>query len=338
MLLSWCLRGAGCVLTRRKVVEVMLHRVGAYKLSIRSASGPVRYNPQLPQTSRGANSNKPFQDEESGIAELPTGKTPVQRRQWGRAKRAPKKHFEKWGFAGHDEGGSGRGDDAGTDSAEDFANAEINRLKLELKPKESSVQRNPQAFFQPIQSLQAEKEIPLVEVSEYSTKESSSRSISSLQPLSHPQKEKFILEEATSSVPVSKQVGLHHLMQRNRSTNSGEEAESTPAFIPGPSLFYGDGRKFEGDLPDKKNTEIELSNSLNVTLPAKKHQFKGSGIFFGDGRKYDECFSEDNSLNAVEGGMEDQNLGIIDSREADRVISQEKIAAKNYALRLLGNA
>lgn len=235
--------------------------------TIRGASGPVRYNPQ------GSGRAKPSWRETcedgtpagAGVSHsqplLPRWKqrAPKTDKEWGLRKKEEKKQY--WDV---------QEDGMGTD-----ASAELQRLKVEMKLRDSSTQAAPSA----------------------------------------PSKRKTVLPIAA--------VEEREEDEEDDDEVDGEEEEVPAIAVRHPTfgnsgVFYGDGRKFEGLTPSSSSLE-----------PAKKNSLQGSGLFYGDGRKFQGL-----KTDIVEDSAEDMLFEV----EEDKTIANEKLAARNYSLRLLGMA
>lgn len=199
-----------------RVCGALLGRVGGVRIfstsTIRGASGPTRYNPLAPGSAKPT--RRETREEDARVSHsrsLPRWKrAPKTDKEWGLRKKEEQKRY--W-----DEQ-----DDVGSNTAVD-ASAEMERLKTEMKFRDSSTQ------------------------------------ISQAPPPPSHKREKIRPVEATVSaiaklerIPdVTKHSGLFYGDGRKfeGSSNSNRELPSREKKN-GSGLFYGDGRKFEGLLPD----------------------------------------------------------------------------------------
>ncbi|KAG0607734.1 hypothetical protein M758_8G050700 [Ceratodon purpureus] len=220
----------------------VIGRVGGVRSfsTIRGGSGPVRYNPQGPE---GAKPARRESREEAGVLHS----RPLQR--WKRGVKAD----EDWGLRKSlEERRYWDGlEDVGREGAEEeqsFASAEMQRLKAEMKVRDSS----------PAPILRRRERIhPVAEEVQVGRKHETQFSTS-------PTKLKRVRDEAAAAPADSERTlvakeqsfgeGLFYgdgrkfegLKSESSNWNRGPQALKRQ----GSGLFYGDGRKFEGALPN----------------------------------------------------------------------------------------
>lgn len=282
--------------------SAVLGRVGGVRIcsTIRGGSGPIRYNPQVPGAA------KPSRRESSDDAAVSHSR-PLQR--W---RRAPKTD-EDWGLRKSQEQRRywERQEEVGREGADDgqsLASAEIQRLKAEMKLRDSSMKSSApiprRERVRPVAEEEEEEQVLSAGIS-------SSRS-------------KYDKQDRTSASSPSK------LLRAREGASAPGGTEKNQSF--GEGLFYGDGRKFE-----EVTSELSDSNRGRQALE-KKNPRQGPELFYGDGRKFE------NVLPSATGLFEKPFTAPVDKlfetadTEEDKTIAKEKQAAKNYVLRLLAMA
>jgi len=252
-----------------RVCGAILGRVGGVTRSfststVRGASGPIRYNPQVPGSAKPTLRDT-SEDAAAGVSHsrplLPRWKqrAPKTDKEWGLRKKEEQERY--W-----DEQDDGVGRDA---------SAEMQRLKAEMELRDSSTQSSQSP---PSSSQKREKILPVV----------------------------VVVEEEEEEVAVLALADLERIPAVAKHPTFGNSG-----------LFYGDGRKLEG-----------LNSAPSNSNPSKKNPLPGSGLFYGDGRQFEGLPTVD-----FEDSAEDT---LFEAEE--KTNAKEKLAARNYALRLLGMA
>ena len=283
----------------------VLGRVGGLRTfsTVRGASGPIRYNPQAPGAAKPSRRES---REDAGVSHSRPlqrwKRTPKTDEEWGLRETQEQKRF----WDSQDEvGRAGAGED------QSFASGEMQRLKTEMKLRDSATKSSPPSSrgLEKIH-LVADEHVLGAEIS---SSKGDNRDASSP---SNPTKLVRAREEEAPSSADSKLT----LVVKKQSFGGG--------------IFYGDGRKFE-DL----NPESSSWDRGSQTAP-KKNSLQGSGLFYGDGRKFEGVPPMIHATDLFDDpfiAAEDKLFETADTEE-DKTIAKEKQAAKNYVLRLLAMA